>query len=735
MKSLGCIVLMFFGVTTAFAQVSESISKLEIRGTVKEQETNTPISGVEVSTNSGEYTVTNWLGEFKIDASVGDQLIIQSPEFETVHHTIRSSEDVDVRVADYKENKSSFSTSRSKKSKREPSIYQVYLDSAKLYKQTNIEKSIDFITQSIAGLGKRADKRQLAISLTTLGEVYQYYKQYDLAITSFKDALKAHKTTRTTILLGKVYVLNKEFKESESLLRPLVEIKDLVPFQRTELYETIGDSYAGLNQIDKAVAFYEEGLKIAKKNQISPKMTDLNSKIGDAYAKDNRLLEAEAFYDSSLELSNNQAPQRAVREKEKVADFYNQKNQYSDEIELRKKSLNELKRIPRPVYGDTPVTIEADTITAQRINYKIANAYIAQKQYDQAIPYLKQSIEDADLEDDLVVQKDATRKLSEVYKYKGDYTKALESYQDYVAVVDTLYVRKEQEISRAARFNREIASKQSRISGLEQERELSQSKYDLALTEQQLTTENYKRQKWITYSLIFGMILMALATFFFYRSNQQQKLANNLLALKSLRSQMNPHFIFNALNSVNNFIAKSDERSANRYLSDFSTLMRAVLENSEEDFIPLSKELELLKLYTKLEHSRFSDKFDYKIHVDKQIDIDAFQIPPMLLQPYIENAIWHGLRYKNEKGFLNIALKQKEKNTIEITIEDDGVGRKKSAELKTQNQKKQKSKGMGNIKKRITILNAMYKDKVDVHISNLETDGTGTKVLFTLKKD
>ena len=375
-----------------------------------------------------------------------------------------------------------------------------------------------------------------------------------------------------------------------------------------------------------------------------------------------------------------------------------------------------------------------DTITSQRINYKIANAYIAQDKLDEAIPYLEKSIVEADKDDDLVVQKDATRKLSEVYRNKGDYTRALESYQDYVAVVDSLYVRKEQEISRAARFNREIANTQNRISSLEQERELSQSKYSLAVTEQQLYEETSKRQKWIIYSLIFGIALMALTAFLYYRSNRQQKLANNLLALKSLRTQMNPHFIFNALNSVNNYIAKSDERSANRFLSEFSVLMRSVLENSEEDFIPLAKELELLELYIKLEHSRFSDKFDYEIDVDKKIDVEAFQIPPMLLQPYIENAIWHGLRYKEEKGSLKIRVRQITGDMLEICIEDDGIGRKMSAELKTANQKKQKSKGMGNIKKRIQILNDMYKNKVDVSIADLNTDQTGTRVSLKLKK-
>ena len=614
-------------------------------------------------------------------------------------------------------------------------MHQAYLDSAEVYKRTDIEKSIDFITHSITELGKRADKKALSESLAALGDVYQYHHQYDLAITNYKDANEANRSSRTTIKLGEAHILNKEFDKAESVLTPLLDIDNLIPFQRVELFENLGDAYTGLGQIDKAVALYEEGLKTAQMNQISPKVADLNSKIGDAYARDDRLQEADAYYNSSLELANTLAPQRAVQEKEKVADFYNQKSLYGAEIELRKKSLEAIKKLPRSNVSENPTLTDSDSVTAQRINYKIANAYIAQDKYDEAIPYLKESIEEAGSEDDLVVQKDATRKLSEIFEYKGDYPKAFASYRNYVALVDTLYVRKEQEISRAARFNREISSKQNRISGLEQERELSQSKYDLALTEQELVQESNRRQQWIIYSLIFGLLLMGIATFFFYRSTQQQKLANNLLALKSLRSQMNPHFIFNALNSVNNYIAKSDERSANRYLSEFSTLMRSVLENSDEDFIPLSKELELLELYVKLEHDRFSDKFDYVIDVDEGIDVGAFQIPPMLLQPYIENAIWHGLRYTEDKGYLDIHIKQKNESSLEITISDNGIGRKKSAELKTQNQKKQKSKGMGNIKKRIAILNDMYKDKVDVHISDLETDGSGTKVVFVLRKD
>ncbi|MGB5269930.1 MAG: histidine kinase [Eudoraea sp.] len=612
--------------------------------------------------------------------------------------------------------------------------YLVYLDSAQFYMKANIAKSIDFIAQAIGNLGKNPGKKELALALTYLGEVYQYHKQYDLAISNYMDAQEAYKTSKTALLLGKAYIQSRDYKNAALVLHPLEDVKGLVPYQKIGLYELLGDVYKGFDETNKAIAYYEEGLKVAVKNQVSPKIPDLNSKIADAYAQDNRLEEAESYYDNSLKLSSQQAPQRAIQEKEKVADFYNRKNQYDDEIKLRKKSLNELQALPGMAAKSTGAPAETDSITAQRINYKIANAYAAQDKYDEAIPYLEESIKEADSENDLIVQKDATRKLSEVYRDKGDFSKAFETYQKYVAIVDTLYLRKEQEISQASRFSREIAASQGRITGLEKERELSQSKYDLALTEQQLALESNRRQKWIIYSLVVGMLLTALAAYFFYRSNRQQQLANNLLALKSLRSQMNPHFIFNALNSVNNYIAKNDERSANRYLSEFSTLMRAVLENSEEDFISLSRELELIELYVKLEHSRFPEKFDYTISLDEQIDTEAFQIPPMLLQPYIENAIWHGLRYKEEKGTLSIEMAQKGIDIIEIRITDNGIGRKRSRELKTSNQKTQNSKGMGNIKKRIAILNTMYKDKVSVSVQDLNEDATGTRVILTLRK-
>jgi sensor histidine kinase YesM len=121
--------------------------------------------------------------------------------------------------------------------------------------------------------------------------------------------------------------------------------------------------------------------------------------------------------------------------------------------------------------------------------------------------------------------------------------------------------------------------------------------------------------------------------------------------------------------------------------------------------------------------------------VDENIQLNEFVIPPMLLQPYVENAVWHGLRYKEEKGLLQINFEQINAETIKISIIDDGIGREKSKQFKTENQKKQKSKGMGNTQKRIAILNQMYKDKVDVAVANVFENNEGTKVELILKKD
>ena len=576
----------------------------------------------------------------------------------------------------------------------------------------------------------KESKSRNAITYALLAEIYFYWKQYDLAEYNYKLSNQIQEKISTKIAIAKTQLLLKKYEESKQQFKDLITQR-LTTTQKIEVYEGLADVLFAQKKWDEAKTNYESALNVAKINSVTPKITDLNSKLADVFAAEGKTNKAENLFKKSIDLAQKESPSRALREEEKVADFYNSKRRYDEEIELRKKSLKKAEE-----NESSSIKIdEQDSITPQKINYKIGNAYLLKEDYRKAIPFFEESKKEAEKNNDIVVKKDATRKMSEVFANLGENEKALENYKEYVALVDSLYIQKEQEIQQVKRFSKRIADNQNRITSLEKDKELAESKISLAYIDQKLSEESNRKQRILIYSLFGGLFLLMLLAYFMYRTNKQQKLANNLLALKSMRSQMNPHFIFNALNSVNSFIAVNDERNANRYLSEFSVLMRSVLENSDEDFIPLTKEIELLELYVKLEHNRFKDKFDYQISVDENIDLEAFSIPPMLLQPYIENAIWHGLRYKEDKGNLEISIHQKDENTVSIIIKDDGIGREKSLALKTKNQLKQKSKGMSNIKNRIAILNDMYKERISVNVKDVFEDGQGTKVELLLKKN
>ncbi|MCF1192919.1 histidine kinase [Mangrovimonas sp. AS39] len=701
----------FYGFAQNRTDLNE-VKQYEIKGQVRESDSKKAIKDVTVEILAGARTTTNQSGRFKIKAKEGDQLVISHDDFQTVYYVILNDDDIIVEVQP--------ELNRKPNQRKSFEQYSRFLDSSKKYLKLDVEKGLQFATDALA---ESNSKEQNARAYELIADIYMHWKQYDLAVSNYRISLQNMSSLEVKLKLGRAYQLNKDLENSINTFLSINE-SQLSTYQQTILFEGLGDAYMDSRNYSKAIAVYKKGLQVAKAHLITPKIIDLNSKIANSYNESGEITIAEDYYDNSLNLASKENKERALKEKVTVADFQGSNQAYDEEIELRKEVLEDIKEVERDsiIDNDSPYT-------PQKQNYKIGNAFYLQKDYDSAINYLEKSIKQADTKSDLVVKKDATRKLSEVYNSSGNSEKALKTYQDYTELVEQLYVKKEQEIVRAAKFSRDIANQQNRIKSLESERELSESKY-------QLTTERNRNQQIVIYSLVFGMTLLIVVAYLMYKYIKQQRLANNLLALKSLRSQMNPHFIFNALNSVNSFIATNDERTANKYLSDFSTLMRAVLENSEEDFIPLEKEIELLELYTKLEHFRFQNKFDYSIEVDPKIKIDEFQIPPMLLQPYIENAVWHGLRYKEEKGWLQIDISYVNRNEIAITISDNGIGRERSKALKTQNQRKHNSKGLSNIQKRVVILNDMYKDKVDVQIEDINKgEETGTKVVVTIKKD
>jgi ligand-binding sensor domain-containing protein/two-component sensor histidine kinase len=215
------------------------------------------------------------------------------------------------------------------------------------------------------------------------------------------------------------------------------------------------------------------------------------------------------------------------------------------------------------------------------------------------------------------------------------------------------------------------------------------------------------------------------------KSQYERKLAN--VEMTALLAQMNPHFLFNSLNSIDSYIIKNESKKASEYLNNFARLMRLILQNSRSNYISLKDELETLDLYLQMEALRFKGKFEYEINVDKEIDINATVIPPMLIQPYVENAIWHGLMHKNNgtTGKVQILISKNE-NKLLCVIQDNGIGRTRAEEIKAQKSAKHKqSMGMRITQDRIEMINKLYDTNTSMKIMDLqdiEGNSEGTRI-------
>lgn len=248
-----------------------------------------------------------------------------------------------------------------------------------------------------------------------------------------------------------------------------------------------------------------------------------------------------------------------------------------------------------------------------------------------------------------------------------------------------------------------------------------------------------------TFRIIFILTVIFLTWFFLNRRFRQIRKKHEIekrvleiekqlfdLEQKSLRLQMNPHFIFNSLNSIQSFIVNNDSDRATLYLAKFAQLMRLILSNSREPYVPVKDELKALVYYMDIENLRFENKFDYNIHIDPDIDDDFLGIPPMIIQPYVENAIHHGIINKRGRGKISVILSLKDKDdAILCVVEDDGVGREKAEELKNLTGLIHKSQGMIITKERLEILNKQVKGKISVNVIDMKDEegkAAGTKV-------
>jgi len=237
--------------------------------------------------------------------------------------------------------------------------------------------------------------------------------------------------------------------------------------------------------------------------------------------------------------------------------------------------------------------------------------------------------------------------------------------------------------------------------------------------------------------------LFYFAYYYLQRAKKEEHLKFNrereLLELeaKALRSQMNPHFIFNCLNSIKSLIQQHEEEKSVNYLTTFSKLIRTLFNNAEKKEISLYDEIETCKLYLQLEAMRFDTRFSYDVHVDENLDLKSFEVPALIIQPFIENAIWHGIVPKGEGGHIDLSVIRKV-NSVEIIIDDNGIGREASKQNKSASTLMHNSKGVNLTQSRLELDNLLRQRQAQLEITDKKDEqglATGTKVIIAINEE
>jgi len=638
-----------------------------------------------------------------------------------------------------KKNKNSYSKFISKAPISRESEVHKKLSRAKQLFKNNPEDALDLVHDGLLIAIKENYLDQEAEAYQILGQFNFDLNEYKLSLKNYKKAIVIFTNLTNSAEKGRAkdpwYYKDKlnalffsagksaEFSNDLNLSiiyysQHLDNVTDLDKIVKTRI--ALGDVYLKSKDLSAAEEQYKAALKIELKRDTKNGIGILNLKLGELENEKKNTPKAIEYYRNSqntaIQINDDQLANQAFTN---ISNIYEAENNIEQGLQINQEALN--------------FNQERNNKSAEsKNNIDIASFLLQQGKNEEAILYLKNSATIAESVGDIENQSKAFKALSEAYDKTGQESEALIKYKAFQVLEDSLYNLRKAQLSTQNKKGAMLENAQNKLSLLEKDKELNEKTIEILKQERIIQEEFITQQRILTYSLLFGILILLITAILVYRSNKAKNKANKLLVLKSLRAQMNPHFIFNSLNSVNSFISKNDERTANRYLSDFSRLMRDVMENSQEDFIPLSKEIDILEMYLKLENHRFKDKFDYAFTVDKNINIEDALIPPMLIQPYIENAVWHGLRYKDEKGFLNVSISQT-KNDIIITIEDNGIGRKKSQEIKTENQKTLKSTGIKNIDSRLKIIEDLFKTKLEVTIEDADkANHSGTRVIIKL---
>lgn len=531
------------------------------------------------------------------------------------------------------------------------------------------EKSINAFEKAVNLSVELGDSSQIATNLLNAGILYNYSGNYPRAIESLTKACRIY----------------EKIGDSTIVINTYIEIGNV--YQNWEKYET------AFNYYEKAVALQDN----IEDNTVKVSLYDV---MGFTLEKQDSLDKALDYYRKVLEFSKKLNYRSGMSQglyRLGNLEFYWEN--YQSAIDYYNRSLD----------------IEIELGSNQDIVYMehiLAETYLKTGNFHESLTKLNKARETC-------LQYNFRKELSknnqllyQVFKKTGKADSALKYFEKHIALRDSMYSEKQEMLMENLREKYETEKKERTIQQLNNEKQIQQ--------------ERISRQRQFFIALAVVILLVIIITILLGTQQKRKEALHRLQIQQRLfRSQLNPHFLFNALNAIKNVVLKNESRMAADYLVDFSGLMRLILDGSISDLTTLEEEIELLTNYIKLHHLRFHGTFSYHIFVDDEIQTDEIPFPSMLLQPFVENAIEHGI--KNGGKHLELRFLKKEEG-INVEITDDGPG---MGNAENEHARKHQPKAITITRERIKILSKLFQWNIELHLpATPDGKGKGTSIIF-----
>ncbi len=587
---------------------------------------------------------------------------------------------------------------------------ELALQVAKLRKDTfDIAKSYHYI--GIANEGKNK-KTEAIENLLNAAKNYEHIKD----------------SINIAIALNGVGALYEDSNNYEEALKVYLKGIDLLKNHKTDLiyyslYNNVSNVYSSFGHTEKAKKYLEEAITIGNsiKNSRGLSLAP-NLNLGNLSLDEKNYDNALRYYLKALKIADSLNYEiRIAQAKSNIAYAYYLKKEYNKGVKYSKEAIDLYKKIKvEPFYIISTL-------------HTLGVSYVGTKQYRNAENVLQDCLSSAKENKFMLGLEVCNQAMYELRQKQEKFDEALFYYKEYVKYKDSV-------------INVETVKQ---LNAIESEKMLSEKNQEISeLSEEKAKSEiNIKKEYSIYIGIAVIIAILLLIGFWFYTFRNRAIIAENKQKLieselHALRNQMNPHFIFNALNGVQNYILKSDTYEAYNYIIKFSESIRLILENSKKSFIELHKEMELIRIYIDLEKLRFRDKIEYSEEINFEIPEQGMLVPAMILQPIVENAIIHGILNRKIGGKVKVTLdkniiysRSNEEYFITCTVEDNGIGREASSKIKQQKIDKHLSLATTNTKQRIKILKENGYSSIDYKIEDLygsNKKALGTRVILQL---